>query len=59
MLDPATTVLVQDTSNSFEQSLLYIESQLRQAIVSDDKIHIAHQAAMDLVSYQLDPALQA
>jgi SNF2 family DNA or RNA helicase len=59
ILDPATTNLVQDTSQAFEQSLLYIESQLRQATPNDEKIHIAHQAAMDLVPYQLDPAIQA
>ena len=59
ILDPATTNLVQDTSQAFEQSLLYIESQLRQATPNDAKIHIAHQAAMDLVPYQLDPAIQA
>lgn len=59
ILDPATTTLVQDKSNSFEQSLLYIESQLRQATANDEKIHVAHRAAMDLVPYQLDPTLQA
>jgi superfamily II DNA or RNA helicase len=59
ILDPTTTTLLQDTSNSFEQSLLYIESQLRQATANDDQIHVAHQAAMDLVPYQLDPTLQA
>ncbi len=59
ILDPATTALIQDTSNAFEQSLLYIESQLRQATASDEKIHVAHQAAMDLVPYQLDPTIQA
>ncbi len=59
ILDPATTALVQDKSNSFEQSLLYIESQLRQATANDEQIHVAHQAAMDLVPYQLDPTLQA
>ena len=59
ILDPATTTLVQDTSNAFEQSLLYIESQLRQAIPNDQQIHVAHQAAMDLVPYQLDPTIQA
>jgi superfamily II DNA or RNA helicase len=59
ILDPATTTLVQDTSNSFEQSLLYIESQLRQATPNDELIHVAHRAAMDLVPYQLDPTLQA
>lgn len=59
ILDPATTALTQDTSNAFEQSLLYIESQLRQATANDEKIHIAHKAAMDMVPYQLDPAIQA
>ena len=59
ILDPATTTLVQDTSNAFEQSLLYIESQLRQATANDEQIHVAHQAAMDLVPYQLDPTIQA
>jgi SNF2 family DNA or RNA helicase len=59
ILDPATTKLVQDTSNAFEQSLLYIESQLRQATANDQHIHVAHKAAMDLVPYQLDPTLQA
>lgn len=59
ILDPATTTLVQDKSNSFEQSLLYIESQLRQATANDEQIHVAHKAAMDLVPYQLDPTLQA
>ena len=59
ILDPATTALVQDTSKSFEQTLLYIESQLRQTIANDEHIHIAHKAAMDIVPYQLDPAIQA
>ena len=59
ILDPATTALVQDTSDAFEQSLLYIESQLRQATPNDEQIHVAHRAAMDMVPYQLDPALQA
>ena len=59
VLDPATTALVQDKSNSFEQSLLYIESQLRQATPNDEKIHVADQAAMNLVPYQLEPTFQA
>ena len=59
ILDPATTELVQDQSNAFEQSLLYLESQIRQATPNDELIHVAHKAAMDVVPYQLDPALQA
>ena len=59
ILNPATTALIQDESDSFERTLLYIESQYRQATANDEKIHIAHKAAMDTVPYQLDPALQA
>ena len=59
ILDPATTELVLDTSPSFERSLLYIESQRRQATPNDESIHVAHQAAMDLMPYQLAPTYQA
>ncbi len=59
LLDPAETKLVNDNSSGYADSLLYIESQLHQHSINDGKIHIAHQGAMDLVPYQLDPALQA
>jgi SNF2 family DNA or RNA helicase len=59
VLDPATTKLVPDQSNHYEDSLLYLESLLRQTPPTDANIYIGHQAAMDLVPYQLDPALQA
>jgi ERCC4-related helicase len=59
VLDPATTRLVPDQSNQYEDSLLYLESLLRQTPPTDSNIYIGHQAAMDLVPYQLDPALQA
>ena len=59
VLDPATTRLVPDPSPGFADSLLYMESQLRQAAPSDERIHVGHGAAMDLVPYQLDPARQA
>ena len=55
-LDPAKTQLVPDTSPQFIDSLLYMESQLRQAVPNDARIHVGHAAAMDLVPYQLDPA---
>ncbi len=55
-LDPANTKLVPDTSPQFADSLLYMESQLRQTVPNDDRIHVAHTAAMDLVPYQFDPA---
>lgn len=59
VLDPKDTALVQDMSPDFSQGRLFIESQLRQSTPSDDQIHIAQEAAMDVVPYQLDPALIA
>ena len=59
LLDPARTKLVQDKSPGFSASRLFVESQLRQAVPSDEHIHIGHLAAMDSIPYQLDPAKQA
>lgn len=59
ILDPKETKLVQDLSPNFSQSLLFIESQLRQSTPNDNLIHVAKQAAMDVVPYQLDPTYQA
>ena len=59
VLDPALTRLVPDRSPGFADSLLYMESQLRTTVPNDDSIHVGHQAAMDPVPYQLDPARQA
>ena len=56
VLDPAETKLVPDNSAQFTDSILYMESQLRQAVPNDTEIHVGHTAAMDLVDYQLDPA---
>ena len=56
VLDPAKTQLVPDDSAQFTDSILYMESQLRQAVPNDAEIHVGHTAAMDLVPYQLDPA---
>ena len=56
VLDPANTELVPDKSAQFAASILYMESQLRQAVPSDAEIHVGHTAAMDPVPYQLDPA---
>ncbi|MCZ0944610.1 MAG: DEAD/DEAH box helicase [Gammaproteobacteria bacterium] len=54
-LDPAETTLVADRSAQFADSLLYMESQLRQAVPNDGGIHVGHTAAMDVVPYQLEP----
>lgn len=59
VLDPVHTKLVQDLSPRFQKSLLYIESQLRRSTPSDQRIHVAHLAAMDKVDYQIEAAVQA
>ena len=59
VLDPTATRLVQDASPGFADSRLYLESQLRQAVPNDERVHIAHGAAMDPVRYQFEPARQA
>ena len=59
ILDPVATKLVQDISPSYQASFLYMESLLRQTPPTDNRLYIGHRAAMDPVSYQLDPALLA
>ena len=59
VLDPAKTVLVADTSSHFNSTFLYLEAQLRRSTPNDDQIHLGHRGVMNLVPYQLDPALQA
>ena len=59
VLDPAKTELVADTSSNFNSTFLYLEAQLRRSTPNDDQIHLGHRAVMNLVPYQLDPALQA
>ena len=59
VLDPATTQLVTDTSPQYSAALLTIESQRRRTVANDARIQLGHRGAMNLVAYQLDPALQA
>jgi superfamily II DNA or RNA helicase len=59
VLDPAKTELVPDTSSQFTNTFLYLEAQLRRSTPNDQNIHLGHRAVMNLVPYQLDPALQA
>ena len=59
VLDPVDTKLVTDPSSSYQKSLLYMESLLRQTPPTDENLYTGHKAAMDLVPYQLDPAVQA
>lgn len=59
VLDPAKTELVADTSSHFNSTFLYLEAQLRRSTPNDNCIHLGHRGVMNLVPYQLDPALQA
>ena len=59
ILNPAETKIIADMSPGYADSLLYMESLLRQRASNDASIQIAHQAAMNRVPYQFDPALQA
>ena len=55
-MNPAEVKLIADNSPFYIRALLYLESQWRQQIPTDVNLHIGHQAAMDLMPYQLDPA---
>src|SRR5574343_101826 len=59
ILDPAQTQLVPDTSDKYSAALLYLESQRRRSVANDESIHLGHRSVMNLVPYQLDPAIQA
>ena len=59
ILRPEETRLVNDGSPKYVQSQLFIESLLRKTPATDAKIHIAQDAAMDVLPYQLKPARQA
>ncbi len=59
VLRPEETGLRLDDSPQFVKTRLYLESMLRRSPISDQKIHLAHQAAIDTVEYQLRPAYRA
>ena len=59
ILSPETTVLVDDLSTGYIATQLYLDTLLRTAPPTDGRIHVGHRGAMDLLPFQLDPALQA
>ncbi len=59
ILDPSKTELVPDASPTYNASILYLESLRRRSVPNDDKVHLGHRGVMNVVPYQLDPALQA
>ena len=59
IVNPADIRLIADSSAHYKRSLLYVESQWRQKIPTDDALHIGDRAAMDSMPYQLEPAHMA
>lgn len=59
VLNPAETLLVPDDSPTYNATMLYLESQRRRTVPNDTQIHLGHRGVMNVVPYQLDPAIQA
>jgi superfamily II DNA or RNA helicase len=59
ILDPAQTLLVPDDSPKYNATMLYLESQRRRTVPNNTRIHLGHRGVMNVVPYQLDPAIQA
>lgn len=62
ILHPEETRWVQDTSPQYRQSRLYLESLLRRKTppyTGEARLYIGHEAAMNVLPYQLEPALKA
>lgn len=58
-LDPVHTELVADDSSHYHRSLLYLESLLRRRPPLDERLHVGHLGALDVMNYQLEPAAMA
>jgi ERCC4-related helicase len=59
VLDPKSTKLVQDETSGYLKSLLFIEAHLRQTAPTTPHLCVGHKAAMDVLPFQLDPALKS
>ena len=59
VLDPKNTNLVSDNTPGYRNSLLFIEAHLRQTAPTDTHLYVGHEAAMDVLPYQLDPTIKA
>lgn len=59
VLAPEETVLVADDTPGYRRSRLFIEGHLRQTSPTEPHLYVGHQAAMDVLPFQLDPTLKA
>ena len=48
-----------DKSSLYRDSLLYMESLLRQTPPTDEHLYLGHKAAIDAMPFQIDPTIQA
>lgn len=55
-VDPTKIKLIVDESPKYRDTMLYLESQWRQKIPTDNDIHVGSKAAMDTMNFQLEPA---
>ena len=59
VLLPEETKIVVDNSSGYAHSRLFLEAQLRQTILDQNCLYLGHRGAMDVLPYQLLPAVQA
>lgn len=59
VLEPEDTQLVDDDSDDYRASRLYIDTLMRRSVPQDARIYVGHKAAMDVIPFQLEPAFQA
>lgn len=59
ILAPEDTELVDDVSSGYRASLLYLDTLIRQAPPAENRIYLGQHAALDVLKFQLEPALQA
>src|SRR5262245_29994326 len=56
---PEDTAHAANASPQYRLSLLYLEILLRRTPLTDDKVYLGHQAALNVARYQLVPAHRA
>src|SRR5690625_4220986 len=59
VLDPAHTQLVEDASSHYRASRLYLDTLMSQSVPNEPRVYVGHRAAMDVIPFQLEPAVQA
>jgi len=59
ILTPETTELTDDLSRGYAATQLKLHALLETSPPADSRIHLGHQAAIDPMPYQLEPAIQA